>query len=650
MPEPVSRASLIKTTSEFLCMSPARNAVRDANNNKSNSLVAGAGAGAGAGAAKANNPRTRKAWTKDPTQNQMTANATTAKDKENAEVPVAKISVFVRVRPMIQKETTLDTAFACTETNPPSQVLVKEFTEKANDYLRHHRLKTRSYTFDEVFGPDSSQQAVYQSCAAPLIDHIAAGGNATCFCYGATGAGKTHTMLGTREAPGVMVLTLQEIFERLGGAHGQHKIKLSYLEIYCEQVRDLLATDYRRANGPSASAASGATTARGTRGSNAAGLSLRARDQSSARGGVESVSASGLSVHDVNSAKDVLDLLHLGNSRRRTESTRSNDASSRSHAILQCYIPVVMPDGRAKMTKLSLIDLAGSERALATEGRSVRSTEGANINKSLLALSSCIHALCEGKRHIPFRNSKLTQLLRDSLGGAAKTVMIANVSPCSTQIGETTNTLHWANRAKEIRSVQVEETQFPAGVGIGPQAALASQANGVEMERLQQRVAELERSNEELAGQMRSMVAERDAALAQAEGLREHVVQVESALAQKRRRDDDEGMDVDDDEDMPRSAKRARDNTMPTTPSHALQLEDCTDEEDEAPLPQPQPQPHTQPHAQPQQSQLSRNQLQPLPQPQQQQQRRSHSGGGALRKLMCMMRQPPQSPAVEPGM
>ena len=166
MPEPVSRASLIKTTSEFLCMSPARNAVRDANN--SSSLVAGAGAGAGA--AKANNPRTRKAWTKDPTQNQMTANASTAKDKENAEVPVAKISVFVRVRPMIQKETTLDTAFACTETNPPSQVLVKEFTEKANDYLRHHRLKTRSYTFDEVFGPDSSQQAVYQSCAAPLID------------------------------------------------------------------------------------------------------------------------------------------------------------------------------------------------------------------------------------------------------------------------------------------------------------------------------------------------------------------------------------------------------------------------------------------------------------------------------------------------
>ena len=102
--------------------------------------------------------------------------------------------------------------------------------------------------------------------------------------------------------------------------------------------------------------------------------------------------------------------------------------------------------------KHSLIDLAGIERALATDQRTIRSLEGANINRSLLALSSCINALVEGKRHIPFRNSKLTLLLKDSLGGACQTSMIANISPSNMSFGETQNTLHWADRAKQIRT------------------------------------------------------------------------------------------------------------------------------------------------------------------------------------------------------
>lgn len=105
-----------------------------------------------------------------------------------------------------------------------------------------------------------------------------------------------------------------------------------------------------------------------------------------------------------------------------------------------------------RVGKLSLIDLAGSERALATDQRTLRSLEGANINRSLLALSSCINALVEGKKHIPYRNSKLTQLLKDSLGGACNTVMIANIGPSNLSFGETQNTLHWADRAKEIRT------------------------------------------------------------------------------------------------------------------------------------------------------------------------------------------------------
>jgi kinesin family member 18/19 len=105
-----------------------------------------------------------------------------------------------------------------------------------------------------------------------------------------------------------------------------------------------------------------------------------------------------------------------------------------------------------RLGKLSLIDLAGSERAQATDQRTQRSIEGANTNRSLLALSSCINALVEGKKHIPFRNSKLTQLLKDSLGGYCNTVMIANISPSNISFGETQNTLHWADRAKEIKT------------------------------------------------------------------------------------------------------------------------------------------------------------------------------------------------------
>ena len=150
-------------------------------------------------------------------------------------------------------------------------------------------------------------------------------------------------------------------------------------------------------------------------------------------------------------AEDVVNLLHKGNKHRRTESTRCNRTSSRSHALLQIKI-VRREDNRTLTGKLSLVDLAGSERTIANERKSSsRSVEGANINKSLLSLSSCIRALVEGKKHIPFRNSKLTQMLKDSLGGMCQTAMIATVTPSSFSLGETANTLHWAERAKMIK-------------------------------------------------------------------------------------------------------------------------------------------------------------------------------------------------------
>ena len=327
------------------------------------------------------------------------------------------MNVFVRVRPLSKKEEKAD-GFSCVETEAGRHVFLSEFCEE-RDYLREKRLKCRSFTYDSVFGPTSTQSEVYRTSTAPLVLQVASGRNACCFCYGATGAGKTHTMLGTAEHPGVMVLALQGLFEELKGKATSH-VKFSYLEIYNETVRDLLTPSDKV-------------------------LDIRESENSTV--------VPGLSFFECQSADQVLTMLHAGNQRRTTEETRSNATSSRSHAVLQVLVtstPVGGGPNDAVVGKLSLIDLAGSERHLATESRSQRSVEGANINKSLLALSSCISALVEGQKHIPFRNSKLTKLLKDSLGGTCMTSMIANVSPASNVINESANTLHWADRAKQI--------------------------------------------------------------------------------------------------------------------------------------------------------------------------------------------------------
>ncbi|CAG9461187.1 unnamed protein product [Pedinophyceae sp. YPF-701] len=328
----------------------------------------------------------------------------------------SRINVIVRARPMSERETA-EEAFPCVEVEGSQTVLLSEFCAEG-DVLRKQRVQCRPFSFDAVFGPQSGQLEVYQASCAALVDDVLQGHNACCFCYGATGAGKTHTMLGSEREPGVMVLALCDLYDKLAGPEfSAFQVKLSYLEVYNEAVRDLLTSSSKP-------------------------LDVR-EDQ---RG----VVVAGLTLVEARSAGDVMRMLHVGNRRRTTEATRCNAVSSRSHAVLQVNVSATDTQGREIAGKLSLIDLAGSERHIATEGRSQRTVEGANINRSLLALSSCISALADGKSHIPYRNSKLTKLLKDSLGGTCKTVMIANVSPSSSSIGETFNTLHWANRAKRI--------------------------------------------------------------------------------------------------------------------------------------------------------------------------------------------------------
>ncbi|XP_022135527.1 kinesin-like protein KIN-8A isoform X2 [Momordica charantia] len=334
----------------------------------------------------------------------------------------SRIMVFVRLRPMAKKEKEAG-GRCCVKIVNRRDLYLTEFANE-NDYLRLKRLRGRHFTFDASFPDTTNQQEVYSTTTAELVEAVLQGRNGSVFCYGATGAGKTYTMLGTVENPGVMVLAIKDLFTKIRqrSCDGNHAVHLSYIEVYNETVRDLLSP----------------------------GRPLVLREDK------QGIVAAGLTQYRAYSTDEVMALLQRGNQNRTTEPTRANETSSRSHAILQVTVEYRARDGGMNVVnrvgKLSLIDLAGSERALATDQRTLRSLEGANINRSLLALSSCINALVEGKKHIPYRNSKLTQLLKDSLGGACNTVMIANISPSNLSFGETQNTLHWADRAKEIRT------------------------------------------------------------------------------------------------------------------------------------------------------------------------------------------------------
>uniref|UniRef100_A0A8C9Y2P8 Kinesin-like protein n=1 Tax=Sander lucioperca TaxID=283035 RepID=A0A8C9Y2P8_SANLU len=288
--------------------------------------------------------------------------------------------------------------------------------------------KDLKFVFDHVFGENSTQVDIFESTTKGVLDGLMNGFNCTVFAYGATGAGKTHTMLGSQNDPGVMYRTMTELFKRMDDAKEEKEfaVAFSYLEVYNEQIRDLLA--------------------------NAGPLAVR---EDSSKG----VVVQGLTLHQPKSAEHILEALDSGNRNRTQHPTDMNATSSRSHAVFQIFLrqqdKIASLNPNVCVAKMSLIDLAGSERASATNAKGARLREGANINRSLLALGNVINALADPKSkktHIPYRDSKLTRLLKDSLGGNCRTVMIANVSPSSKSYDDTHNTLKYANRAKEIKS------------------------------------------------------------------------------------------------------------------------------------------------------------------------------------------------------
>ncbi|KAI9105855.1 P-loop containing nucleoside triphosphate hydrolase protein, partial [Phlyctochytrium arcticum] len=298
------------------------------------------------------------------------------------------------------------------------------------------RSKEIRYGFDRVFAENASQRDVYEGTAQPLLDGILSGFNATVFAYGATGCGKTHTITGTPQDPGIIFLTMRDLFQRMEHASKEYVIEstVSYLEVYNETIRDLLS--------PSGSNQS---------------LDVREDDLSSR------VVVARLSEHRPRNVDDVMQMLLKGNANRTRAPTEANAVSSRSHAVLQIHIrkrsKSAAVQTRFQLATLSIIDLAGSERASSTKNKGDRLLEGANINRSLLALGNCINALCSDKpNHIPYRDSKLTRLLKYSLSGNCRVVMITNISPSSMHYDETHNTLKYANRAKNIKTKVEQNT------------------------------------------------------------------------------------------------------------------------------------------------------------------------------------------------
>ncbi|KAI9504319.1 P-loop containing nucleoside triphosphate hydrolase protein, partial [Coemansia spiralis] len=318
--------------------------------------------------------------------------------------------------------------------DPPDENDNRQATVGASN-KRHKDIR---FVFDRVYGEESTQRDVYEGTTRGLLDSVMNGYNATVFAYGATGCGKTYTISGCLEDPGVIFLTMQELFERVGVAEDEKNIEvtLSYLEVYNETIRDLLAPDHMLATA----------------------LALREDAQ-------QGVTVAGLSEHVPHSVNEVMDLMMRGNANRTMSPTEANAVSSRSHAVLQVHVRQKPKAGGLQTdvttATLSIIDLAGSERATVTRNNGARMREGANINRSLLALANCINALCDQKtkRHIPYRDSKLTRLLKFSLGGNCRTVMITCVSPASTYYEETHNTLKYANRAKNIRTTVAKNTK-----------------------------------------------------------------------------------------------------------------------------------------------------------------------------------------------
>ncbi|XP_008195797.2 kinesin-like protein Klp98A isoform X1 [Tribolium castaneum] len=348
---------------------------------------------------------------------------------------MASVKVAVRVRPFNQRELDMDAKLIIQMSGKTTGIL----NCKAN--ARDENIRYKEFTFDHSYwshdenSPNfASQERVYSDLGTEVVDCAFQGYNACVFAYGQTGSGKTFTMMGSPDNQGLIPKICKSLFDRMAENSKRgttHRVQVSYLEIYQERVADLL------------------------RGRDNSSLKVREHPK-------KGPYVQGLTTCLVTNYGHIQECMNRGNSHRTTAATNMNDVSSRSHAIFTItFVQAGYCDGVPSETvsKIHLVDLAGSERADATGATGQRLKEGAHINKSLVTLGSVISALAElsvensGQRKsffIPYRDSVLTWLLKDSLGGNSKTIMIATISPADCNYGETLSTLRYANRAKNI--------------------------------------------------------------------------------------------------------------------------------------------------------------------------------------------------------
>ncbi|OXA60283.1 kinesin-like protein KIF11-A isoform X1 [Folsomia candida] len=351
-----------------------------------------------------------------------------AKGKDKRE----NILVFARVRPINSHERSKS---AITVVDCPG---VREVVCKERGGV------SKTFTFDRVFGPNSKQIDVYKSVVSPLLEEVLQGYNCTVFAYGQTGTGKTFTMEGERTnegggdaltwesdpLAGIVPRAMSQLFDELRVTSSEFTVRVSLVEMYNEEVYDLLSQT-----------------------EDSKPKTVRLFEDSKSKG---SVHIQGLEEVIVHNKHEVYTIMERGSQMRKTASTLLNANSSRSHTVFTVTVHVKesnpLGEDLMKIGKLHLVDLAGSENIGRSGAVDKRAREAGNINQSLLTLGRVITALVERAPHIPYRESKLTRLLQDSLGGRTKTSIIATISPASINIEETLSTLDYAHRAKNIQN------------------------------------------------------------------------------------------------------------------------------------------------------------------------------------------------------
>ncbi|XP_073064697.1 kinesin-like protein KIN-5D [Primulina eburnea] len=374
-------------------------------------------------------PRSSDKTARDLRSGDGSLNGKNDKDKGGVNV-----QVIVRCRPLSEDEARVHTpvVISCNE-NRREICAIQNIANKQID---------RTFNFDKIFGPTSQQKDIYDQSICPMVFEVLEGYNCTIFAYGQTGTGKTYTMEGGSRKKngditndgGVIPRAVRQIFDILEAQNAEYSMKVTFLELYNEEITDLLAQEEcskfidDKSKKPIALMEDG-------------------------KGGVL---VRGLEEEIVTTANEIYRILEKGSAKRRTAETLLNKQSSRSHSIfsITIHIKESTPEGEEmiKCGKLNLVDLAGSENISRSGAREGRAREAGEINKSLLTLGRVINALVEHSIHVPYRDSKLTRLLRDSLGGKTKTCIIATISPSIHCLEETLSTLDYAHRAKNIKN------------------------------------------------------------------------------------------------------------------------------------------------------------------------------------------------------